>query len=154
VILGVSLSMFLLMYNKNLVELSIVELSGTPLECHQTLKAGTLARLPCCLPKTGGVYANTMKTFFQPTLNFVRLLAKLQCSASAATYVIRHKNKNSPYYDRLSRTSLIGSRRRGGRWRSGALVRSTLSTVSKDRPGDVCLRLTNNNRPLPKPNEL
>ena len=34
-------------------------------------------------------------------------LAELQRSDRVATYVIRHKNKNSSHYDRLSRTCLL-----------------------------------------------
>ena len=49
----------------------------------------------------------------------------------------------------------IGSRRKGGRWRNGAVVRSRtlLSSLPKDKVGDISFCLTNNQTFL-KPNEL
>ena len=46
----------------------------------------------------------------------------------------------------------VSSRRKGGRWRNGALV--CYLSLAKGRPGDISLRLANNNRTLPKLNEL
>ena len=49
--------------------------------------------------------SHVRQTYPQPPVLF---LAELQRSDRAATYIIRHKNKNSSYYDYLSRTCLIG----------------------------------------------